>query len=124
MHPIFAYMLQNAFDPQKKPWINVAGATPSEIIDVINRCPSGALQYELIEFETKQKFNEEEQKMEKTKITVMPNGPLMVEGSLTVNKMSGENIKDSEKVFLCRCGVSSNKPFCDGSHKKAEFKAE
>ena len=62
--------------------------------------------------------------MEKTKITVMPNGPLMVEGNLTVNKMSGVNIKDAEKVFLCRCGQSANKPFCDGKHKTADFKAE
>ncbi len=104
----------------KKPWVNVAGASPEEIIEVINKCPSGALKYELIDFESKQ----EEEKMEKTKITVMPNGPLMVEGNLSVNKMSGENIKDGEKLFLCRCGHSANKPFCDGSHKKAEFKAE
>ena len=112
--------LPNVFNTSKKPWINVAGANPEEIIDVIERCPSGALKYELIDFEQKL----EKPKMEKTKITVMPNGPLMVEGNLTVNKMSGENIKDAEKVFLCRCGHSSNKPFCDGSHKKAEFIAE
>ena len=62
--------------------------------------------------------------MEKTKITVMPNGPLMVEGNLSVNKMSGDNIKDGEKLFLCRCGQSANKPFCDGKHKAAGFDAE
>ena len=112
--------LPNVFNTAKKPWINVAGANPEEIINVIERCPSGALKYELIDFETK----EEEVKMEKTKITVMPNGPLMIEGNLSVNKMSGENIKDGEKLFLCRCGHSANKPFCDGSHKKAEFKAD
>lgn len=62
--------------------------------------------------------------MEKTKITVMPNGPVMVEGDLSVVKMNGENIKDGEKVFLCRCGHSANKPFCDGKHKEAGFSAE
>ena len=112
--------LPSVFDTSKKPWVNVVGGTPDEIIDVIDRCPSGALKYELIDFESK----EEEVKMEKTKITVMPNGPLMVEGNLTVNKMSGENIKDGEKLFLCRCGHSANKPFCDGKHKTEEFKAE
>ena len=116
--------LPSVFDTQKKPWINVAGADPSEIIDVINRCPSGALQYELIDIDTNQEFNNRESKMEKTKITVMPNGPLMIEGNLSVNKVSGENIKEGEKLFLCRCGQSSNNPFCDGSHKKADFKAE
>ena len=112
--------LPNVFNPKAKPWVNIAGADPSEIIDVINKCPSGALEYELLELETEKK----EIELEKTKITVMPNGPVMVEGDLTIKKMSGENIKDAEKVFLCRCGQSANKPFCDGAHKKADFQAE
>lgn len=112
--------LPNVFNPKEKPWVNVAGANPEEIIEVINKCPSGALGYELLELEIKK----EDKKMEKTKLTVMPNGPVMVEGNLTINKMTGENIKDAEKVFLCRCGHSSNKPFCDGAHKKEDFKAE
>jgi uncharacterized Fe-S cluster protein YjdI len=112
--------LPAVFNTNKKPWVNVAGASPEEIIEVINNCPSGALKYELIDLESKL----EDERMEKTKITVMPNGPLMVEGNLSVNKMSGENIKDGEKLFLCRCGHSANKPFCDGSHKKEEFKAD
>jgi CDGSH-type Zn-finger protein len=29
---------------------------------------------------------------------------------------------EKEKIFLCRCGGSNNKPFCDGTHKKIEFK--
>lgn len=62
--------------------------------------------------------------MEKTKISVLLNGPLMIEGSLIVKNSSGETIKESEKVFLCRCGQSANKPFCDGTHKKVDFKAE
>ncbi len=62
--------------------------------------------------------------MDKTKITTMQNGPLMIEGNLIVNKSTGEVIKEAEKIFLCRCGQSSNKPFCDGTHKKIDFKAE
>ena len=112
--------LPAVFDINKKPWVNIAGANPEEIVDVINKCPSGALKYELIDFEQK----EEKTIMEKTKITIMPDGPIMVEGNLTVNKMSGENIKEGEKLFLCRCGESTNKPFCDGKHKAAEFKAD
>ena len=112
--------LPSVFNTSKKPWINIAGADQSEIISVIERCPSGALKYELIDLELK----EDIKKMEKTKITLMPNGPLMVEGNLNIVKLSGETVKDGEKFFLCRCGQSSNKPFCDGSHKKIEFKAE
>ncbi|MBK7981003.1 MAG: (4Fe-4S)-binding protein [Ignavibacteriae bacterium] len=112
--------LPSVFNTSKKPWINIAGADQSEIISVIERCPSGALKYELIDLELK----EDIKKMEKTKITLMPNGPLMVEGNLSIVKLSGETVKDGEKFFLCRCGQSSNKPFCDGTHKKIEFKAE
>lgn len=112
--------LPGVFDTSKKPWVNVAGATPDEIVDVIEKCPSGALKYELIDYTIEKK----KEKMEQTKITLMPNGPLMIEGNLTVSKQDGEKIKEGEKLFLCRCGHSSNKPFCDGSHKKENFKAE
>lgn len=114
--------LPSVFDPQKKPWVNVTGANSSEIIEVINKCPSGALEYELIDINSK--IEKEDNIMEKTKITIIPDGPLMIEGNLSVKKMSGEDVKEGEKLFLCRCGHSLNKPFCDGAHKKAEFKAE
>lgn len=112
--------LPEVFDINKKPWVNVKAASPEKIIETIKKCPSGALKYE----SNKKTNNDEEIKMEKTKITIMPDGPIMLEGNLTVNKMSGENIKDAEKMFLCRCGASANKPFCDGKHKAAEFKAD
>ncbi len=112
--------LPSVFDTSQKPWVNVNAELPMKIIEVIKKCPSKALKYKLPgEVEKK-----EETKMEKTKITVMPNGPLMIEGNLTVKKMTGENIKDGEKLFLCRCGHSASKPFCDGAHKKANFEAE
>ena len=62
--------------------------------------------------------------MEKTKITTLPDGPLMVEGIVKVENKEGEVLRESEKMFLCRCGHSANKPFCDGAHKKAGFKAD
>ena len=58
------------------------------------------------------------------KVTVLHNGPLMLEDNCLIEKQTGELIKEGEKLFLCRCGESSNKPFCDGSHKKANFEAE
>ncbi len=62
-----------------------------------------------------------------SKITFLPNGPLMVEGSPlpTVTDAAGKPVDTAgkDKVFLCRCGHSANKPFCDGSHKAADFKA-
>lgn len=112
--------LPKVFNPLKKPWVDINSAPANDIAKTVEKCPTGALQYKMkneIEYI-------KEVKMEKTKITVMPDGPLIVEGNLTVNKMSGDNIKDGKKLFLCRCGASGNKPFCDGSHKKVDFKAE
>ena len=54
-------------------------------------------------------------------VTVINGGPLMVEGTCKVTNADGETIKEGEKLFLCRCGQSSNKPFCDGTHKTVEF---
>ncbi len=54
-------------------------------------------------------------------VTVIKGGPLKVEGDCKITNQSGETIKEGEKIFLCRCGQSSNKPFCDGAHKNVEF---
>lgn len=52
----------------------------------------------------------------KTKVTVIENGPLMVEGHFRVKGIDGNLMAAADKVFLCRCGKSNNKPYCDGSH--------
>ena len=54
-------------------------------------------------------------------ITRVPNGPIKVIGNLEITTGTGRKIAQSEKAFLCRCGTSKNKPFCDGSHKGAGF---
>ena len=51
------------------------------------------------------------------KVTVLANGPLLVEGSITVVKKDGSSEIKEQKSHLCRCGHSQNKPYCDGSHK-------
>ncbi len=53
----------------------------------------------------------------------VPNGPLGLVGPVEVTSGTGTRIARSEKVFLCRCGQSKTKPFCDGSHKAAGFSA-
>jgi len=58
-------------------------------------------------------------------ITVRPNGPFRVEGPIKLINTDGQQIDLTGKpaVSLCRCGASTNKPFCDGSHKKGEFRS-
>ncbi len=59
------------------------------------------------------------------KVTVIPNGPYLVEGDFKVTKADGAEVAhQGEKTALCRCGHSANKPFCDGAHARQGFKAE
>lgn len=51
------------------------------------------------------------------------NGPLMVTGRLEVESGTGRNVDRVEKAWFCRCGHSSKKPFCDGTHKAVGFQA-
>lgn len=62
--------------------------------------------------------------MAEVKITALKNGPFKVEGDIELNWDNGQPVPTEKKtVFLCRCGASSNKPFCDGQHSKVGFQA-
>lgn len=54
-------------------------------------------------------------------VTVCENGPYEVVGEVEILDANGELIRQTTKTFLCRCGHSAKKPYCDGSHKKHEF---
>jgi CDGSH-type Zn-finger protein len=53
-------------------------------------------------------------------IRARPDGPLMLTGPLTVIGTNGR-AASGESTFLCRCGATGNKPYCDGTHKKIGF---
>ena len=57
--------------------------------------------------------------MASTKLTVLSNGSIKVEGDFEMVDKSGTqyDLGGRTLVSVCRCGLSSNKPFCDGSHK-------
>ena len=55
-------------------------------------------------------------------VTPLPDGPLQVKGSLEIVSGTGRTLNRVAESFLCRCGASKNKPYCDGSHKKIDFK--
>ena len=61
--------------------------------------------------------------MSDVKITATPNGPLLVEGDIQIIDAEGNPVDVSARprVALCRCGQSSKKPFCDGTHSKCGF---
>ena len=61
---------------------------------------------------------------EKITMRVKPNGSIRVTGTVDFVDAEG-NVLDTKTDFsLCRCGHSNEKPFCDGSHKAAEFIAD
>lgn len=64
--------------------------------------------------------------MSTVKITVLPNGPLKLEGDIEIKDGKGNVLvpKTTPDAYLCRCGHSANKPFCDGAHSRNGFKAE
>jgi CDGSH-type Zn-finger protein len=61
--------------------------------------------------------------MATTRIQVMPNGSLRVEGDFEIVDAEGRpfGLAGRQRVSLCRCGQSSNKPFCDSTHKQCGF---
>jgi len=54
----------------------------------------------------------------KNKVTIINNGPLIVQGSFQIKGVDGNLLSTADQVFLCRCGKSAKKPYCDGSHNK------
>lgn len=113
-------MLPEVYDPQARPWINVANASSEELEAQIKTCPSGALTYYWNDG-TKASATEDPATAEETKVEVIENGPLMVYGALTVKGIDGASSTKNNATAFCRCGQSNNKPYCDGTHAKIDF---
>lgn len=63
--------------------------------------------------------------MAEVRIETRQNGPLLVSGQIELVDHEGNafDLGGKDKFALCRCGASSNRPFCDGSHKTCGFEA-
>lgn len=108
--------LPQVFNPRKKPWIEIAGAGTEHIVAQVDKCPSGALS-----FFYNDTVQDEEVISQETKIEIMPNGPLLVYGNITVKDKDGTETHKHKVTAFCRCGQSKNKPYCDGSHIATAF---
>lgn len=59
------------------------------------------------------------------RITPYRDGPYLVRGAISLVDQDGQEIPTNRKVIaLCRCGKSSRRPFCDGTHKAIGFEAQ
>lgn len=85
----------------------------AQAMAMIERCPSGALSY-TVDGETIEPDLPRE-------VAVIPDGPLWVSGGIEVTSADGTVLETRNRVTLCRCGQSSSKPLCDGSHQQAGF---
>jgi CDGSH-type Zn-finger protein len=86
----------------------------SQLMAMIEKCPSGALSYEL--------DGEQIEPDLPVQISAVDDGPLFVSGSVPIERSDGTPCVIRNRVTLCRCGASDNKPLCDGTHKEIGFK--
>lgn len=110
--------LPNVFDPDKKPWIEPDNASSKDIADVIEKCPTGALHYVI------KKSDRSETPSSRNRIKLTTNGPVYFFGDLEVQDHEGNTVLEDTRFALCRCGASGNKPACDNSHEKIDWKAD
>jgi uncharacterized Fe-S cluster protein YjdI len=115
--------LIEVFNPRKRPWINMNGATTKDIIRVVNMCPTEALTYKWNkDIEKEQNIQEDQQKTnQKTEIKVLENGPVIIKGNFKIIGIDGKEMKQFKAVSICRCGQSNNLPYCDGTHRKIDY---
>ncbi len=63
--------------------------------------------------------------MDRTRLSLIPDGPLHVSGPAEIVRHDGDPIEPpAPEFYLCRCGRSMNKPFCDGSHARTGWREE
>ena len=108
--------LKSVFKPLERPWVDLDGANAARIAAQIDRCPSGALKYEL-----KKEAAQAAASVTDNTVMLAKDGPILMSGGCTITLPDGTTEVREGNVALCRCGASGNKPFCDGAHKKAGF---
>jgi uncharacterized Fe-S cluster protein YjdI len=131
IHATICFMkLRKVFDPTKRPWVNMNGATTKEICGIVDQCPTDALTWKWnsdltsAEKEELQSVSQTDELVPApvTEIRIIENGPALIKGKFRMMKGSGEKIETAPQIALCRCGASRNKPFCDGTHHSTKFK--
>ena len=105
----------DVFRLERRPWVMPDSADAEVVAQVVERCPSGALQYRRLD-------RGRQETHEGVRMVPIRDGPLMVTGEITVTRDDG-SVETLPRATLCRCGESKHKPFCDNSHLEAGFTA-
>lgn len=109
--------LPGVFNIDENPWIQPGKTAADNVAKVIHKCPTGALQY------TRKDGGQQEPIPKKNTVTIAKDGPVYLKGNLQIKNLDGEVISIDTRAAFCRCGLSSNKPYCDNSHVEGDFKA-
>lgn len=107
-------MLPEVYKPNDKPWIQQDNASVGQLKGQIDKCPSGALSYEL----NTAVLASGEAGLD---VEILENGPIIIKGKLNITHPSGNKESKDKTTAFCRCGASANKPYCDGAHRKIDF---
>jgi len=103
------------FQSGRDPWCDPNVVDADNAVDVVLRCPTGALTY------TQHDGSAQETAPPKNQVFVSNNGPLYITGDLEIDGAAEDMAGVAFRAGLCRCGQSSQKPFCDNAHEKANF---
>jgi len=108
--------LPAVFDANAKPWVKPDAADVDALASTIAKCPTGALHI------LRNDGRVAEPAPTGNTATLTANGPTYLRGSLELRGGAGSVVLTDTRMAICRCGHSANKPLCDGSHRKAEFR--
>jgi CDGSH-type Zn-finger protein len=92
----------------------------AQVMAMVERCPSGSYTYSLAEDAADIEPDLPQQVAVTTEMTSEGPiaGPLWVTGRIPVERADGQPVEIRNRMTLCRCGQSENKPFCDGTHRR------
>lgn len=108
-----------AFDPRRRPWVTADAEPPERIAEIVSHCPTGALHVRWLDGRPPLEPPD-------APVAIMPqrDGPLLIQGRMLILNREGQVMREDTRMALCRCGQSSNKPFCDDSHYEVGFKSD
>lgn len=140
VHASYCYReLIEVFDPGRRPWVDMNGATTDRIIEVVDLCPTEALTWRWNDEEKNGDVGPEhtnhvkylrpelmddkasENDQNPVSVKIMIDGPIVVKGSFSLQYDGRKKDIGDSIISLCRCGSSNHLPFCDGRHRQVGF---
>ena len=140
IHASYCYReLIEVFDPGRRPWVDMYGASTDKIIEVVNMCPTEALTWKWnedeknrdisidqtnhVKFRRPELISQDLSSVQENPVSVkiMTDGPVVIKGSFTLTFSGNKKEISDSLVSVCRCGASDHQPFCDGKHRKIGF---